>query len=108
MGDGQHGWAAAEWVMMIRNLFIREEGDKLILGSGVFPDWLESGEELRFGPTLTPHGRVGVSLHQEGDEVALQVDVSWFDKAPEVEIKVPGYRAKRITGFSGSHRLQRK
>jgi hypothetical protein len=43
MGDGQHGWAAAEWVLMIRNLFVREEGKKLILGSGVFPRWLENG-----------------------------------------------------------------
>ena len=35
MGDGQHGWAAAEWVMMMRNCFVREEGDRLIIGSGI-------------------------------------------------------------------------
>src|SRR6185436_20954594 len=35
MGDGQHVWAAAEWVLMLRNLFVREEGDRLILGSGL-------------------------------------------------------------------------
>lgn len=27
MGDGQHGWAAAEWVQLVRNLFVREEGE---------------------------------------------------------------------------------
>ncbi|MFP5344729.1 MAG: hypothetical protein ACLGGU_03675, partial [Gammaproteobacteria bacterium] len=31
MGDGQHVWAAAEWVLMIRNCFVREEEDRLIL-----------------------------------------------------------------------------
>ena len=41
MGDGQHIWAAAEWALMIRNLFVREEGDKLVLGAGLFPRWLE-------------------------------------------------------------------
>ena len=106
MGDGQHGWAAAEWVMMMRNLFVREEGDKLILGSGVFPEWLESGEELRFGPTPTPHGRVSVSLRQDENKLELQMDASWFAKPPEVEIKVPGYQRQTITGLSGSYRLQ--
>jgi len=29
MGDGQHVWAAAEWVLMMRNCFVREEGARL-------------------------------------------------------------------------------
>jgi hypothetical protein len=107
MGDGQHGWAAAEWVMMMRNLFVREEADRLILGSGVFPEWLESGEQLRFGPTLTPFGRVSVTLRQDGAGLALHMDASWFDEPPEVEIKVPGYQARMATGSSGSYPLQR-
>jgi hypothetical protein len=106
MGDGQHGWAAAEWVMMIRNLFIREEGDKLILGSGVFPEWLKSAEDLGFGPTLTPHGTVSVSLHRQGDERTLRVDGSWFDEPPAVEIEVAGYQAETITAPGGSYRLK--
>ena len=32
MGDGQHVWAAAEWIIMVRNLFIREEGNTLLFG----------------------------------------------------------------------------
>ncbi|MCC6491692.1 MAG: hypothetical protein IT424_01585 [Pirellulales bacterium] len=62
MGDGQHGWAAAEWAMMIRNQFVREEGDRLIVGSGLFAEWLESDAEVSFGPTLTPLGAVTVTI----------------------------------------------
>jgi len=29
MGDGQHVWAAAEWLMIVRHCFVREEGDHL-------------------------------------------------------------------------------
>ncbi|MDX1698026.1 MAG: hypothetical protein R3308_07040, partial [Thiohalobacterales bacterium] len=32
MGDGQHVWAAAEWLLMLRNCFVREEGERLIIG----------------------------------------------------------------------------
>ncbi|MEK8023577.1 MAG: hypothetical protein AAB229_07185, partial [Candidatus Hydrogenedentota bacterium] len=40
MGDGQHAWAAAEWVLAIRNCFVREEcwnqeENGLIIGAGV-------------------------------------------------------------------------
>src|SRR5690606_36768683 len=39
MGDGQHAWAAAEWVIMLRNCFLREEGDRLILCAGLPEAW---------------------------------------------------------------------
>ena len=38
MGDGQHGWAAAEWIMIIRNAFVREEHDHLVIGAGILQE----------------------------------------------------------------------
>ena len=35
MGDGQHAWAAAEWLLMMRALFVREEPDHLVIGAGL-------------------------------------------------------------------------
>ncbi len=87
MGDGQHGWAAAEWIMMIRNCFVREEDDHLVIGSGILPEWLEGGGELRFGPTLTAWGPVSVRLA----ESRLSLDAAWREHAPPVKIAVPGY-----------------
>jgi hypothetical protein len=107
MGDGQHGWAAAEWVMMMRNLFVREEGDKLILGSGIFPEWLKSEKEIRFGPTLTPHGRVSISLPLDGEKPVLEIDASWHGEQPEIEIKVPGYRTEKVKEVNRQYKLQR-
>ncbi|HZK13899.1 MAG TPA: hypothetical protein VFC55_05235, partial [Desulfobaccales bacterium] len=62
MGDGQHSWAAAEWILMIRNCFVREEGDGLVLGAGIAPQWLDSKETLSFGPAPTPFGIIQVSV----------------------------------------------
>ena len=39
--------------MMLRNLFLREEGNRLILCQGVLLRWLESGGTVRFGPAPT-------------------------------------------------------
>ncbi|MFW6239385.1 MAG: hypothetical protein ACOC98_02040 [Thermodesulfobacteriota bacterium] len=56
-GDGQHIWAAAEWLMMVRNLFVLERGEAgLDLLPGVPPAWLEGPFPLKFGPAHTPFG----------------------------------------------------
>ena len=67
MGDGQHIWAAAEWALMIRNCFVREEEDGLVIGSGVPADWWqENGAE--FGPTPDAMGQ-GDDPHRARDSV---------------------------------------
>ena len=86
MGDGQHGWAAAEWVMMMRGLFVREEEDRLVVAPGLFPEWLNSGEDLRFGPTSTKFGTVTVRVDTGGDRPEVKVDGSWHGSAPDIEI----------------------
>jgi hypothetical protein len=90
MGDGQHGWAAGEWIMMIRNCFVRKEEATrtLVIGSGIFPEWITPAGELTFGPTYTTWGVVTVSIR--GHEVHVQAD--WSGNAPRMRIAVPGFQ----------------
>jgi hypothetical protein len=92
MGDGQHVWASAEWAQMIRNLFVREEYDKLVIGSGLFPRWLQRREPLFFGPTLTPFGHVSVHLKPESaGRFLLTLEANWRGSPPALHIRVPGH-----------------
>ncbi len=106
MGDGQHGWAAAEWIMMLRNMFVREEGRRLILCSGIFPEWITSGEDIGFGPAPTPWGRLRLNLRSEKEEAAVQVDAQWRKDPPEVIIALPGYDKKVLEEPKGTIRLK--
>lgn len=96
MGDGQHGWAAAEWVMMLRNCFVREEPDHLVIGSGILPEWLEAGGELRFGPGLTAWGPITVRV--DGGQVIVQG--AWRQETPRVVVAIEGYIASEIAPFT--------
>jgi hypothetical protein len=98
MGDGQHGWAAAEWVLMIRNLFVREEGERLVVGSGLLPEWLNSGEPLSFGPTSTRFGKVIVHVDTSGDAPRVSVDGDWYGEKPEITISLPEYARNQAGG----------
>jgi hypothetical protein len=93
MGDGQHGWAAAEWVMMIRNMFVREEQGRLIVGSGLFGEWLHDGATLSFGPTLTPWGPVSVRAEVDASDILVHVEALWRGPQPAIDVQVPGYGA---------------
>lgn len=95
MGDGQHGWAAAEWIMMMRNCFVREESDHLVVGSGLLPEWLESGGELSFGPTLTAWGPVHIRVKEN----ELVVEGDWRAEPPRVEISLNAHTASEIKPF---------
>lgn len=86
MGDGQHMWAACEWAMMVRNCFVREERDRLIIGSGLRPEWWQA-EGASFGPTLTPWGPVTVHVAPHSGEINLES--RWRGAAPAVEVRLP-------------------
>lgn len=90
MGDGQHVWAAAEWVMMIRNCFVREEGTRLVLVGGLPRRWLDSGERLAFGPAPTRFGTVCVTVGpmEEGRGIPVCWDARWR-RRPDAIVVAP-------------------
>lgn len=96
MGDGQHVWAAAEWVMMMRHLFLREEGNRLILASGIVKEWLEDDRVLSFGPTLTPYGSIVVTISPGPEIITVSWEASWRGRAPILEIRLPGFPGRVI------------
>lgn len=91
MGDGHHVWASAEWAAMIRNMFVREEDDTLIIGSGILPEWMDSDETISFGPTPTPWGDVTVTIDTSGEQPDVRIDGEWREEPAETIIALPGY-----------------
>jgi len=91
MGDGQHVWAAAEWVIMIRNCFVREEGNSLILASGIPHQWLRGSSTLSFGPAPTSFGTFSLSIEMEKDSVIISWQGAWHAGAPRIEVRVSGF-----------------
>ncbi len=73
MGDGQHAWAAAEWIVMMRNLFIREEEGTLVLLSGIPEEWLKSGDTLKYGPTPSTFGIITVETSMKKGKLLIDL-----------------------------------
>jgi hypothetical protein len=93
MGDGQHVWAAAEWLLMVRNSFVREEGDRtLILCSGLPTAWFHAPGTVTFGPAPTEHGTISLSLIAAPPRVQVSWTAAWHGQAPSLVIRAPGFR----------------
>lgn len=92
MGDGQHVWASAEWIIMMVNSFVLEEERKLILGKGILPQWLVEGTNISIGPVSTSYGPLTVSINRTKDKIIVNWQGEWFETQPEVQVKIPGYK----------------
>ncbi|MBL8013940.1 MAG: hypothetical protein JNN05_08845 [Candidatus Omnitrophica bacterium] len=93
MGDGQHVWAAAEWIMIIRNMFVREEerSHQLILCSGIPQAWLQDTGCLLLGPTQTIFGPVTVTVDVDGEYVQVSWQGQWRAQPAAIELRLEGY-----------------
>ncbi len=107
MGDGEHGWAVAEWIMMMRHLFIREEGGEIVIGSGIFPEWLEEETVMGFGPTPTPFGSLKVEIISGAGRKTLRIDARWHDTPPALRLIIPGWQCRKIAGEENLYLLER-
>ncbi len=102
MGDGQHVWAAAEWLMMMRSCFVREEerSSLLVLCSGIPQKWLIAGTTLTFGPTRTAFGPVRVRVDAAENAVTVGWKGQWQPRQPSVEVRLPWTTVRPEPGAS--------
>ena len=109
MGDGQHAWAAAEWLLMMRALFLREEADHLVIGPGLPTSWFNDPTvgDLSYGPTATRWGRITVQFIRRAGASgwSLRVDGKWHGKVPLLRLSVPGFEPMEIPSSKTAVRL---
>lgn len=108
MGDGQHAWAAAEWVVMLRNAFVREEGGGLVLAAGIPDSWLEGGR-WQLGPAPTPWGPVTVTVTAGEAGTTVSWEGQWRGEPPAIAVQRPGAApVSAPLGASGQLTLPRR
>ncbi len=93
MGDGEQIWASAEWVMLVRNCFLREEEkySRVVLCSGLAPVWTRQEAQFSFGPAPTSFGTMTVAAESGQGKMKVSWTGDWHGDEPEVVVSVPGF-----------------
>ena len=74
-----HGWFAAEYVSLLRNMLVRERSDGIALMSALSPAWLKPGESVSVHDAPTTSGKVSFTLRPTDDGARLE----WHADVPE-------------------------
>lgn len=87
-----HGWFAAEYRTLLRNMFVREDGDDLHLLSVLSPEWIGAGKAVSATRVPTDFGTVGVTLDQPSDSSAtLHIDSQWVQAPKRIVLHLPWF-----------------
>ena len=81
MGDGHHGWAAAEMLLLIRNLLLFEEDDRIVLTPILPREWTWKGAVIQVEQAPTYFGPMDFRIEFHGGDVSLEIQER-FRKAP--------------------------
>jgi hypothetical protein len=108
MGDGHHGWAAAEIVLFLLDCLVRENKDTLMLFHGVSPGMLKWGTNTSIHGIATSFGKFHCSLQYETERKALcslTLEQSSDKKPYVVDIHLP-FTLKRVLAVTLGVELQ--
>ena len=105
MGDGHHAWASAEWMMIMRNMFVREEQDRLILASGIVPELLEPGKPLSFGPTPTSFGPITLWIEPGKSGVQVSWKAHWRILPQSSGVALPVQLVQHVEAAQEEHEV---
>ena len=76
MGDGDHGWAAAEFLNLIRDVLVREESGQLLLLSGAPENWFYSGSAMQVTSAPSLHGTISYRVEIGERSIAFNWSLS--------------------------------
>jgi hypothetical protein len=89
MGDGHHGWAAAEFLLLVRNLLFFEEGDRIVLTPILPREWTWEGAVIQVDRAPTYFGPMDFRMEFQNGEIELQIHNRFWRSPSGFEWNLP-------------------
>jgi hypothetical protein len=79
MGDGHHGWALADFLLVVRNALLFEENDHLVITPVMPEDWTAEMNVIKVEDAATYFGKVSFTIAFGERTATLVVNGNWRD-----------------------------
>lgn len=89
VGDMPHSWIGATYINLVRDLFVYEEDERLILGGGISARWMEGKEEIGVTGFPTRFGDMGYALSYQNDVLTIGFNVTSVNPGQGFVFKSP-------------------
>ncbi|MFH1428166.1 MAG: hypothetical protein ABIH39_00305 [Candidatus Margulisiibacteriota bacterium] len=90
MGDGHHGWAAADFLILVRNMLFMEKEEKLELLPCVDDEWFSPGKKIVVANAPTYFGTINFQIKTHRNmRVELDADFNFHYLPEAIEVNLP-------------------
>lgn len=89
MGEGHSRMVAAAFVLFVRNLLLREEGDTLSIGGLMPAEWFRGGQVTSVERAATRFGTVSFTITSRKEEVDLDLHPRYWKMPQKLQWIVP-------------------
>jgi hypothetical protein len=86
-----HGWFAAKFRTLLRNMLVREEGQALHLCSVLSPSWIREGQHVEVKDAPTNFGKIDFTLEFEKDRARLKLFPEFREEPEEIILHLPWF-----------------
>lgn len=86
-----HGWFAAKFRTLLRNMLVREQGNELHLFSVISPTWVKQGEKISVKKAPTNFGTIDFSLEFEKDSAKLKLRSEFRKQPDKIILHIPWF-----------------
>jgi len=84
-----HGWYAALYNTLLRNMLIREQGDDLHLFSAISPQWVKAGDEIIIQNAPTYYGKINIYAKAEKGRLKITITPRFRQLPDKIIIHLP-------------------
>ncbi len=84
-----HGWFAAKYRALLRDMLVREQGRELHLASTLSPEWAKPGHAITVKRAPTYFGQVNYRLEFANDGATLRLDNQFTEAPQDIVVHVP-------------------
>ncbi len=89
MGDGHHGWAAADFVLAVRDALLFEEDDHLVITPVLPEDWTAENNVIKVEGAASYFGDVSYTIAFGERTGTLVLDADWREAPAYIEWNLP-------------------
>ncbi len=86
-----HGWFAAEYVVLLRNMLLREQGAELQLMSALSPGWCKPGDNIEVKNAPTHFGKLDMRAQFRGDGMSLELAHQFSSPPRKIVLHLPWF-----------------
>ena len=86
-----HGWFAARYCELLRNMLLREEGDDLHVASALSPRWVRPGDVIRVTAAPTGFGHLSMEIRSRADGAEITLAADWRTPPASIILHIPWF-----------------